>query len=404
MPADDSFSDSAQLGLTRELKNILLISTLDHNPGDDFIRLGQEYLLRQLFPNAKFVVVHKHDPRTLFAGFKQKPTRLHRRLIPFVYSMYTHFPGMRRENMLDQADLVIFAGTPFIWRSDVWPFPSTCANAEWIGATWTRLFEELPEPLVMNIAAGASFSTLSEVGILFRDRKVTRFLKLAASRSALTTARDASTQEILGRLGFEVPLLLCTSIFAAKSAGISPAEPQYVAINVMPGAVHSFLRRKGEFQKWLSTISAVVPEIEKRHEVLFVSHSENEDAAVARWFPGRRRFFSTDPRELLRAYARARFGVCNRVHGAAAIAAFGRPALVIGGDSRIELVAQFGMPAMDHRQTDAADLNAAIAQLEDGYTFLSTQISTRAAEAEREYLRLISSALCVPNPSKQAAG
>ncbi len=38
--------------------------------------------------------------------------------------------------------------------------------------------------------------------------------------------------------------------------------------------------------------------------------------------------------EYLRFYSRAKFGILNRVHGAFAMASFGRPSIVIGNDSR----------------------------------------------------------------------
>src|SRR5208282_3801562 len=122
--------------------NILLVSTMAHNPGDEFIRLGVEHVLHYVYPEAKLKTIHKHDPRTLFAGFNQQSRKPHRLLAPLLYRLYAVSAGRDEENYLETADLVVFAGTPFIWSSAVRLFPSTCANAEWLPATWRRLFDE----------------------------------------------------------------------------------------------------------------------------------------------------------------------------------------------------------------------------------------------------------------------
>jgi hypothetical protein len=65
----------------------------------------------------------------------------------------------------------------------------------------------------------------------------------------------------------------------------------------------------------------------------------------------------------------------------------------VGGDSRINLIAQFGLPAYDHRELDGAGLRAAIRDLEEGYDDYSAKLGDRIRFAETEYLAAISSAL-----------
>src|SRR5688572_10571177 len=122
--------------------NVLLISTIAHNPGDDFIRWGQQHLLSRVAPS-RFTVVHKHDPRTLFEGFVRRPHTPHRLIAPLLYQV--HSKVTRSRNLLADADLVAFAGTPFIWRQQTRLLPSTSANAEWVRPTWGRLMTEFPD-------------------------------------------------------------------------------------------------------------------------------------------------------------------------------------------------------------------------------------------------------------------
>jgi hypothetical protein len=131
-------------------------------------------------------------------------------------------------------------------------------------------------------------------------------------------------------------------------------------------------------------------------QLLFVAHSRDEDQTAAQWFPGRRRFFSTDPIELLKVYSKARFGICNRVHAAAGIATFARPALVVGGDSRINLIEQFGLPAVDYRETDARAILDLI-DLIEGDSGYAQRLKSRADHAENEYTRALGTALGIPS-------
>ncbi len=386
-------------------RNILLVSTRAHNPGDDFIRIGIEHLLRLLYPGAVLRTMHKHDPRTMFAGFKQRARTPHRLLAPHLYRLYAALPGRGRENYLETADLVVFAGTPFIWRSSLRTLPFNSANAEWVPFTWRRLFEDLAHQPVLNLSAGTSVTSQEQADALLADPAVTGFLKQAVSRSALTTARDNRTRKILGQLGFDVPVLPCASILAARGAQIEPRPPEYVVVNLMPSAAHSWRGQRGDPAHWRRVIEQVAADLEKRHQLLFVSHSADEDAAAAAWFPQHRRVYSQDPLVLLKAYARARFGVCNRVHAGAAIASFGRPAIVIGGDSRVELIEQFGLPAFDHRHLDAATLIAAVHGIEADYEQYKRRLACCIEEAERAYLAAIDPAGCLhPQPIPRVRG
>jgi hypothetical protein len=368
---------------------IVLISTLNHNPGDEIIRLGQEHVLRKVFPDAEFKAVHKHDPRTLFAGFSQRVISPRRLISAQLYKLYAATLGSRDRNYLDEADLVVFAGTPFIWRNQVRFFRATSANAEWVHATWDRLFCQLQGKQVMNLAAGTSVTSRAQIDELFEDRPVLGFLRRAVERTCLTTARDILTKQILDKLGFRVPLIPCSSILSSQGAGLSAQSPEYVVFNVMRAAGPGGRGVSNASNKWRETVSSIVRHIEKNHPVLFVSHSAEDDATTAEWFPHHRRFFSMNPIELLRVYSKALYGICNRVHSGGAIASFGRPVIVIGGDSRVDLIKQFGMPAVDHREIGHAELLAMIEDLESNYGAYVEKLKKVIGSTERAYVDAI---------------
>jgi hypothetical protein len=381
-----------------------MVSTLAHNPGDEIIRLGLDHVMRRVFPGAKLQPIHKHDPRTLFPEFKQRAHTPRRLISPHLYSLYAATKGRSQKNYLDEADLVVFAGTPFIWRGDASLFRFTSANAEWVPSTWQRLFGELRDKPVVNLAAGTSVTNQGQIDAILADPSVKGFLKQAVERASVTTARDIQTKEIFGALGYEIPIIPCSSILAAQGAYLTAQPPEYVVLNVMRSAAHSWRGQRGDSSKWHDTISAVLPEIEKRMPIIFVSHSKDDDQAVAEWFPNHQRFFSLDPVELLKVYSKARYGICNRVHSGGAIASFARPAVVVGGDSRIDLIRQFGLPTIDHREVDGPGLLAMVDKLEQNYDSYVEKLRGVIRSTERAYVDAVSALQLDASQVPAAAG
>ena len=54
-------------------KTIAIITTVDHNVGDDFVREGLKYILRKHFvlEELNFLHIHKHSPITSRYGFEK---------------------------------------------------------------------------------------------------------------------------------------------------------------------------------------------------------------------------------------------------------------------------------------------------------------------------------------------
>lgn len=370
--------------------NVLFVSTLRHNPGDDFIRWGQQHLLGRLIRGAAFVTAHKHDPRTLFSDFRRRDTSPHRLIGPILYRW--HAGRSAAPNYLTDADLVAFAGTPFIWRQNTRLFPSTSANAEWVRPTWLRLMRELTDTPVINLAAGTSLNTGQTPDAILSDRGVASFLREAVLRSALTTARDRLTASILNELGHHVPVLACTSLWAAAGAGLEARPPEYVAVNVMRRAVHPARGKRTASNRWQDVIKTVVAWLSERHQVRLVCHSADELTIARAWFPQHDAFFSNDPVEVLGAYGKALYTVSNRVHGAGGAASFGRPAVGIGGDSRIDLLTEFGLPTLDASTATAEAIIAECDRIENEYDDISEGLRSLSLVQERRYLDLLTGA------------
>ena len=377
----------------------LVVSTVNYNPGDEFIRLGQQYLLRKLFPEISFELIHKHDPRCIFSEFDgaRSGAPWHPRLVPLQYRIYAGTKGKRQSDQLENSDLVVFAGTPFVWLSNARWFPSHSGNAEWVGPIWKRLFTELPHIPVLNLAAGTSVQSEETLDRIVNHRAAGEFLTQALGRAALTTARDRNTKLVAERLGFDIPVFPCTSLWASGGANLKPQVEEYVAVNLMRHAVHKYRGTITSSSNWKDLAKHMVSALRSDHDVLLICHSKDEERVAREWFPKIDRFYSQRPEDLLSAYSKASFGITNRVHGAAGVATFGRPSLVIGGDTRVDLISEFGLPALDNRNLDIARLDRAIEGFMDRRDELASRLAELKATVEPVYLHTLRDRLLKKN-------
>ena len=272
---------------------IAVISTINHNPGDDFIRYGQEYLIRKVLPDPVFDIIHKHDPRTVFRNFDRKTAMgvVHPRSASTQYAIYEQFSRSKGRNIVEEADIVLFAGTPFIWAQKTRVAPAYSGNAEWAGPIWRRLFSRWTDKPVLNLAAGTSIATANDLPRVLATRKLTGFLTQAYRRAAWTTSRDRLGVKVARALGFEVPMLPCTSLWAAQGAGIAPGPEDYIAVNLMRHAVHRKRGTHTESAHWKQMARILVRELRAHGDILIIAHDEDELAVAEQWFPEHERFY-----------------------------------------------------------------------------------------------------------------
>ncbi|MBE9480732.1 MAG: polysaccharide pyruvyl transferase family protein, partial [Bacteroidetes bacterium] len=103
-------------------------------------------------------------------------------------------------------------------------------------------------------------------------------------------------------------------------------------------------------------------------------------------------FISHDYKDYIRFYAKAKFGIMNRVHGAFLIASFGRPAVLIGNDSRVKMPEEIGL---QHVFVNNADLDWLLEQYEylknggDNYSQKFNGIKKKAYNDYQEALSVL---------------
>lgn len=309
---------------------IALITTLQHNPGDDFVRDGIKYLLKNQFGESfvRFLYIHKHTPITARYGFGRV-----RRLKKYE-KLDQRLPLKLSGDKILKADLVVQCGAPIYWCHE--HINSHCCDNEWVEPLIRRRFRQNEKAKFLNIAGGSCqtfYSDGSEVCPRCLD-----YIKELFDLSALTTLREKVAGDILKRTGSTAPVLPCTSLFAGDENGIHAEPGDYVVVNFMKLAGHYAFSDDIDKAGWLSVFNDVYDKLKKTERVVFVCHNEKEKKQAKLIDPNAKMFYSKNHVDYLKVYAGAKYGVVNRIHAAYAMAAFGKPSVVIGNDSRTRMI------------------------------------------------------------------
>ena len=313
---------------------VAVITTVRHNVGDDFVREGILHLLERRFGRMSVELIHKHAPVTVRRGFERVRRRRSSTLLDSI------LPTMPAYDRILSADMLVQSGAPVYWCHD----DNHCSQNEWFEPLVRRRYYRVRDRVpFLNLAAGSAQrygSTGEEVRECARDLEYIREIHAAAN---VTTVRDPLAQNILRFAGQDAPVIPCASIFGRHRLRIEPKRPEYVALNFMDNGGHYTLGQAIDSSKWLQTFREFYSWLSARERCVFVCHNEAEVRAARSVDSAAEVFISSRYQDYLEMYSRARLGIMNRVHGAFALASFGRPSFVIGTDSRAEMSSQIGL-------------------------------------------------------------
>lgn len=368
------------------VKLISVISTVEHNVGDDFVREGIISLLdsalstRTAQRETKFEVIHKHAPITNLYGLESiRSLRTSRIVEPIA-----RVAGIK--NRIGNADMLIQSGAPIYWCH---PNGSHCADNEWFDPLVRKRFlRDRRGRKFLNLAGGSCQRFHSDGSELKRCAKCSEYISEFYDACDLTVLRDDLARDMLALAGRDAPVLPCTSIYARDRLGIEPQQGEYIVLNFMENGGHFLFGQPIDAEKWRRNFRSLAAAAEKLGRVVVACHNEKERAAAARVTPDLETFIvPNDYVEYVDFYARARLGVVNRVHSAFMLASFGKPAAVIGADSRARMISNMGLPS--YFVEDVEDPEAILQQVaeqEHSYVEVSEEVrkSSRAA-----YLDLI---------------
>jgi len=382
---------------------ITIITTVDHNVGDDFVRDGIIYLVKKIVGEFDVSLVHKHLPITSRQRFTWlHSTRLDRRIdriqkdlsLRLTRRLDNLLPLSPRTDSIRKADILIQSGGPIYWLNP----DGNCARTEW----WDPLIERRWIPYArgrpfLNLAGGTCQRYGSDGSEFAQHPEVLEHVRRFFDLTALTTLRDELSLKVLGLAGRKGAVLPCTSLFAVDRLGIAPAAGEFIVLNYMPAGGHYLFDRPVDAAAWERRFTALARRLSKKERVILVCHDQRESEAARRLLPGIELFSSDDRGDYLRLYSRARWGLLNRVHGCFALASLGKPSAVIGSDSRAAMVRLLGLSGVFVNDATDEWLERTADELDRRSATFPGQMAGLKTAAAAHYVALIRQALDARN-------
>lgn len=367
-----------------------VITTVRHNIGDDFVREGILELVESAMaisgnrPELTIELIHKHSPVTNVYGLERvRSLRVSRILDPATRAL-------RLPDRINSADMLIQSGAPIYWCH---PNGSHCADNEWFDPLVRRRFlRGRRERKFLNLAGGSCQRYHSDGKELKQCPKCSNYIAEFFDACDLTVLRDELAQRMLAITGRTAAVLPCTSIFARDHLKIDPVAGEYIVLNFMENGGHFTFGQSIDTEKWRCNFRSLAAAAGKMGKVVVACHNARELSLAKEVTPEMEAFLVPDDHiEFMRFYARARFGIVNRVHSAFMLSSFGKPAAVIGADSRALMISNMRLPSYFVQDVENIDpIIENIARQEHSYREVSDEIRS---SARRDYIELISGAI-----------
>jgi hypothetical protein len=379
---EDSSLDVRRMTANR----VSIITTINHNIGDDFVREGILYLLSEVGALGKVELIHKHCPLTATYGFESiRSLRLSQVMEPVSRAL-------RWANRMDDADLVVQSGAPVYWCH---PGGVHCAENEWFAPLiHGRFLRERRGRKFLSIAGGSCqryHSTGNEVDSCFR---CITYMRAFFDSCDLTLLRDSLARKMLQRAGRDAEVLPCTSIFARDRLNLRSADGEYIVLNFMENGGHFKFNQPIDGQLWRTQFKRIADEARKHGRVIVACHTPEEERLAAELVPEIERFLAPDDyHEFTRFYSRAKFGILNRVHAGFMMASFGKPAVVIGSDSRALMMQALNLPSIFVNDVAKVGAECIVEMARSRVGSYCDEIESIRDSARQAYISAISTAL-----------
>jgi len=272
----------------------LLITTIGKNPGDEWIRIGIQNVIREVDPDREYILLDKESP------------------------------SMRKTQV--EFDKCIWCGMPVFWSQG----ENQNCRISW----WQELMLNWPSERkndFMVLGAGSFFPWGSELETVSDRQQLIQSAQDVLQRSFCVTARD----EIVPRVTeMPIPHIVCPAVFSVLDCRKSH---ELKLANIMPNGAHYTSFGPQEAVIW-NEKKHRISNILRNNGFVFVAHSlaELQFAQKCGWekiIP-----YNGDPYGLLEYYGRCGKYFGNRVHGAIVARGNDADTWSVGYDSRQEAV------------------------------------------------------------------
>lgn len=323
-----------------------LITTINTNIGDDFIRDGIVQILRHVYGHAdvRFFAINKHKPFSVYPMWH--PLRWLELLDHVPRGQATTTLVKTRASLLlhgfggshfDKMDAIVHCGAPMMWPG--------CHRSVWATTLWEHVVARIsPRIPVLTLAAGSAYPWENQPDAIM-DPSDAAFIRNVLSSSRVVTARDELYAGLAKPLGYTIPTIPCSAFLVGRRFTAPPADEQDVVLfNYMPGAGHWSWGQRIDSDRWMATAKALIESLSRRHQVVFLCHDQNEYEAAGYLNAALPRFLPTSIESYVALIRRSKAAVTNRIHAAVALASLGIPAISVGTDTRMLMLQPIGVP------------------------------------------------------------
>ena len=372
--------------LTIGTNMVSIITTVRHNIGDDFVREGILSILSDVSKFDKVELIHKHSPVTTAYGYEGiRKLRVSRLVEPVLRILGT-------KDRIADANLLVQSGAPVYWCHNDGPH---CADNEWFDPLVRKRFlNDRRSRKFLNIAGGSCQRYHSDGSEVTNCPKCKAYIAEFFDACDLTLLRDSMAQRMLQLAGRDAAVLPCTSIFARDHFKIAPAKGGYIVVNFMEIGGHYTFGQSIDALKWRKNFVEIVHRLQPHGRVVAACHNAAEEMLAKQIVPDVETYIVPDEHvAFMNFYAGARFAIVNRVHAGFMMASFGKPAAVIGNDSRALMIENLNLTPYYVEDVTSELIDQMIDELHAREESYLDEIESIRAAARSDYVDAISKVL-----------
>lgn len=299
-------------------KNILISTTRQWNPGDEFIMLGALNVLDELLGDNYNPIIFNRNPDIRGGASFRNCTRKYEFSYKWDSTSFRgkgglhellrigHYDNSWKDDMNpDNIDIALFAGSP-----------------EWYGNRLRPMFRTIDKNNIPAIFLGLGAG--DSMDFKYSAPEVHRVL----SNSKLITTRDRATEALLRE--YDAIYVPCPAILAAKKIRVVDGVEKIGLIY----ATDRTLKGNNVSEEMHEYILKIYPELMKRYSCGLVCHYIDELDQARKDFPDADLFYSYDAKDYEKIYNQFDIVVGGRVHGIGMSASLGIPGVMIKHDIR----------------------------------------------------------------------
>ena len=358
------------------MKNVLISTTRQWNPGDEFIMMGAINVLKKIYPEGINPIIFNRNPsirvgcswrnKTQTYSFTLKWDRKYWKGKSYLTELFRigHYDNSWKDDMnAKNIDLALFAGSP-----------------EWYGKRLKSMYyaisNENIQTIFLGLGAGDSVD-FSESGQIV-DRVLTNAKFIAT--------RDKQTEELLKK--YNAIYMPCPALFASPKSRIVKKVKKIGLIF----ATNDTLKGNNVSKKMHDYIINLYKELSEIYDVELICHYIDEIDKAIEEIPNIPINYSYDSKDYIDIYNKFDLVIGGRVHGIGMSASLGIPGIMIKHDARSSTTDGF-LASSISIGTETKDVIKLIDRKSKNIEYESKRIIDHKEETMKQYDRILNDKL-----------